>query len=161
MGSSGRKSDPEEPKGALLGEHSNKLSVNSAMFSPSGKYLVTCNMANTLNCYEDAHLKLGGTKKGKQNPTLQPAHVIRHNNNTGRWLTTFMAQWHPEVDIFCVGSMQKPRAIDVFDGASGELLRAIQGDALTAVASRCCFHPSKDKILLVGGNSSGRVTIIR
>ena len=120
-------------------------------------------MANTLNIYQDAHLKFNdaNAKKGKTGIIVTPEHVIRHNNNTGRWLTTFMAQWHPELDIFCVGSMQKPRAIDVFDGASGDLLRAINGEALTSVASRCCFHPTSDKLVLVGGNSSGRVTVIR
>ena len=71
-----------------------------------------------------------------------------------------MATWHPSEDIFCVGSMRRPRALEVFD-ANGELLRAIQGDALTAVASRCCFHPRSDRLTVVGGNSSGRVTVLR
>lgn len=158
FGSSSNKSSATEYKSAFLGEHNNKLSVNSALFSPSGEYLVTVNQASTLNTYKNAHLQPGGKKKGA---IVQPEHVIRHNNNTGRWLTTFIAQWHPEVDIFCVGSMEKPRAMDVFDGATGDHLRAISGDALTAVASRCCFHASTDKLILVGGNSSGRVTVIR
>ena len=149
--------EPTEPKGAFMGEHFNKLSVNSAFFSPSGDYLVTTNMANSLNIYHQAHLELAASKKAK----IQPIHTIRHNNNTGRWLTTFMAQWHPELDIFCVGSMAKPRAMDIFDGATGEHLRAVSGEALTAVASRCSFHASTDKIILVGGNSSGRVTVVR
>ena len=156
-------SEPTEPKGAFLGEHFNKLSVNSAFFSPSGDYLVTTNMANSLNIYHQAHLQVTASAAGKNKggSIVQPEHTIRHNNNTGRWLTTFMAQWHPELDIFCVGSMSKPRAMDIFDGATGDHLRAVQGEALTAVASRCTFHPSTDKIILVGGNSSGRVTVIR
>lgn len=148
--------DPTVPKGALLGEHFNKLSVNSAIFSPSGDYLVTTNQADTLNIYHQAHLSTG---KKNGSSIVQPEHVIRHNNQTGRWLTTFMTSWHPELDIFCVGSLAKPRAMDIFDGATGEHLRAVRGEALTAVASRCCFHVSTDKIILVGGNSSGRVTV--
>lgn len=150
-------------KDALLGQTNNSLSVNSAFFSPSGEYLVATNMSNTLDIYHNAHLQAmeEGPKKKGGGPMIRPRDVIRHNNQTGRWLTTFMAQWHPELDVFCVGSMQKPRAIDVFDGASGDHLRAIQGDALTAVASRCCFHPSAEQIVLIGGNSSGRITVIR
>jgi WD repeat-containing protein 76 len=162
FGSNSNRHDPKEPKGAFLGEHETKKSVNSAFFSPSGSYMVTTTMSDTLNIYKNAHLQAGGeTKKGKKGVLVTPEHVIRHNNQTGRWLTTFMAQWHPARDIFCVGSMQKPRAIDIFDGASGENLRAVEGEALTAVASRCCFHPSTDKLILVGGNSSGRVAVVR
>lgn len=71
-----------------------------------------------------------------------------------------MARWHPSLDYFCVGSMDRPRVVEVFD-AEGDRIRGVSGDSLTAVASRCCFHPSIDQLVLVGGNSSGRVTIIR
>jgi len=118
-------------------------------------------MAHSLNIYHQAHLQVTSTPKQKSTGVARPEHSIRHNNNTGRWLTTFMAQWHPAQDIFCVGSMEQPRGIDIFDGASGNHLRAVQGEAMTAVASRCCFHPSTERLILVGGNSSGRVTVIR
>ena len=70
-----------------------------------------------------------------------------------------MANWYPaQGGIFVVGSMQQPRTIEVF-ASDGELLREIRGDALTAVASRCCFHPNPDRLVVFGGNSSGRVTV--
>lgn len=74
-----------------------------------------------------------------------------------------MAKWHPSMseECFVVGSMQQPRTVEVFGGNGGKLMRGIQGDALTAVVSRCCFHPSADKLIVVGGNSSGRVTVAR
>ncbi|CAB9512984.1 WD repeat-containing protein 76 [Seminavis robusta] len=158
-------SNPFEPKAAYLGEHFNEKSVNSAFFSPSGDYLMTTNMAHTLNIYHKAHLQLttsarssGGEKKEN---LVEPIHMIRHDNHTGRWLATFMAQWHPSLDIFCVGSMAKPRAVDVYDGESGDHMRAIRGETLSSVFSRCCFHPSLEHLILVGGNSSGRVSVIR
>ena len=114
-------------------------------------------MSDTLDIITDAHLVKGTIK--------QPTHRIRHNNKTGRWLSTFMAQWHPskslKEDLFVVGSMQQPRTLQIFDGDRGELVRDINGDALTAVVSRCCFHPSGDKLIVAGGNSSGRVTVAR
>ena len=76
-----------------------------------------------------------------------------------------MARWHPGIsageEIFVVGSMQQPRTVEIFSGSSGKLLSKIRGDALTAVASRCCFHPSADKLIVVGGNSSGRMIVAR
>jgi WD40 repeat protein len=133
-------------------------SVNSAFFSPSGKRIVTTTMSNTLDILEDAHLSPGLITKPKSR--------IRHDNHTGRWLCTFMARWHPSSsalteECFVVGSIQQPRTVEIFSGNSGTLLRAIRGDALTAVASRCCFHPNADRLIVVGGNSSGRVTVAR
>jgi hypothetical protein len=80
--------------------------------------------------------------------------------SSGRWLTTFQAKWHPEMDIFCCGSMNKPRCIEIFDG-QGALLREVTGESLTSVMSRTCFHPSPNRLVMVGGNSSGRVVAIR
>ena len=133
----------------------NSKSINSAFFSPSGKHLLTTTMADTLDIFTDAHTKKGLLSK--------PTHRIRHDNKTGRWLSTFMAQWHPSSnnDIFVVGSMQQPRTMQIFNGNDGKVLRDVRGDALTAVVSRCCFHPSSDQLISAGGNSSGRVTIAR
>ena len=131
-------------------------SVNSAFFSPSGKSLLTTTMANTLDLVSNAHLENDLIKS--------PTHRIRHDNNTGRWLSTFMAQWHPTLtneELFVVGSMARPRRMEFFNGADGNMIRALEGEALTAVVSRCCLHPSTDRLIALGGNSSGRLTIAR
>lgn len=131
-------------------------SINSAYFSPSGKRLLTTTMMDNFDILEDTHLASGLIKKPKTR--------ITHDNRTGRWLSTFMAKWHPSTfsgeEIFVSGSMKKPRTIELF-GGDGSLLREIRGDALTAVASRCCFHPSAEKLIVIGGNSSGRLTVAR
>jgi hypothetical protein len=46
---------------------------------------------------------------------------------------------------------------DISDDA--KILRVFRGDATTAVASRCCFHPNANKPSVAGGSSSGRVTV--
>ena len=132
-------------------------SVNSAYFSPSGQYVVATTMNDKLEILKDFHLAQAEKKKPA---IVQTWKSIAHDNRTGRWLSTFMARFHPTMDIFCCGSMKKPRQMEIFSPSSG-LLRAVRGDALTAVASRCCFHPSTDKLIMIGGNSSGRVTIVR
>ena len=81
-------------------------------------------------------------------------------SSTRAWLSTFMAQWHPSLEIFVCGSMAKPRRMEIFDD-QGKAIRVLQGEALGSAASRCCFHPSEEKIIDVGGNSSGRVTVAR
>jgi WD40 repeat protein len=127
------------------------LSISSAYFSPSGNSLVSTSNANRLDLFNNAHLE-----KGKMKATYS----INHNNQTGRWLSTFMATWHPQLDIFVVGSMNRPRSVEAYD-AQGKQLVEVRGEALGSVMSRCCFHPSTDKIIMVGGNSSGRVVAIR
>ncbi|KAL9178239.1 hypothetical protein ACHAXT_001783 [Thalassiosira profunda] len=139
-----------------LAWQSSGRSINSAYFSPSGKRIITTTQSNRLEILEDAHVASGLIK-------VPSAKSIKHDNQTGRWLSTFMAKWHPgfaDKEIFVVGSMKKPRTIEVW-GDDGKLLRELQGDALSAVASRCCFHPNASEIIVVGGNSSGRVTVSR
>ncbi|KAL7451878.1 hypothetical protein ACHAWC_003651 [Mediolabrus comicus] len=149
-----RKMGDKKPK-PLAWQNAGK-SINSAFFSPSGKRLLTTTMMDHIDILEDAHLSSGLIKAPKTR--------IKHDNRTGRWLSTFMARWHPATfsgeEIFVSGSMKKPRTIEVFRG-DGSLRRELTGDALTAVASRCCFHPSAEKLIVVGGNSSGRLTIAR
>ena len=130
-------------------------SINSAFFSPSGKHLLATTMSDKLEILSQAHQKSGRIKS--------PTKSIRHDNRTGRWLTTFNAQWHPgnTEDLFVVGSMQQPRTIEVFNAESGMIAKAIKGEALTSVMSRCCFHPREDKLIVLGGNSSGRLAIAR
>ena len=127
------------------------LSISSSYFSPSGGSLLSTSFANKIDLVDNAH---------KMKGTMKPTKSIQHNNQTGRWLSTFMPCWHPKQDIFVSGSMKKPRCIEVFDH-KGKLLREVTGDSLTAVASRCCFHPSTEKSILIGGNSSGRVVALR
>jgi WD repeat-containing protein 76 len=134
-----------------IAEHVSSKSINSAFFSPSGKTLLSTTMADSLDIFENPHLSA---------EVLSPSKRISHDNHTGRWLSTFMARWHPSEDIFVVGSMKQPRCIEIFQN-DGVLLRRVDGEALTSVSSRCCFHSRSDRVIAIGGNSSGRVTVVR
>jgi WD40 repeat protein len=134
-----------------IASHSIGLSVSSSFFSPSGNSLLSTSFSNKLDLIGDPDKQKGDIK-----PTVQ----IPHNNQTGRWLSTFMASWHAKQNIFVCGSMKKPRCVELFD-EKGKLLREVSGDSLTAVASRCCFHPSTSRLIVIGGNSSGRLVVIR
>lgn len=134
-----------------IASHTIGLSVSSSFFSPSGDALLSTSFSNNLDLIGDPH---------KQKGDIKPAVQIPHNNQTGRWLSTFMACWHAKHNIFVCGSMKKPRCVEIFD-EKGKLLREVSGDSLTAVASRCCFHPSTSRLTVIGGNSSGRLVVIR
>ncbi|XP_061181580.1 WD repeat-containing protein 76-like [Saccostrea echinata] len=131
-----------------LDEIGHSKNVYSAYFSPiSGKYILTTSLDGTLNVVEC-------TESGK----LGKRKVIRHNNHVGRWLTPFRASWHPSrEDVFVVGSMERPRQIQVYD-SEGKILRNLTDpDSLGSVCSLNAFHPTRN--VLVGGNSSGRLHV--
>jgi len=89
---------------------------------------------------------------------LKPYKSITHNNQTGRWLTTLKAEWHPtRDDIFFVGSMAQPRQIDVYSDQGDHFVMGDGGEYLASVCSIVKCHPTQD--IVVGGNSSGRVHV--
>ncbi|KAL7557277.1 hypothetical protein ACA910_016241 [Epithemia clementina (nom. ined.)] len=166
-----RKGAPSTATAIPLAEYNGIKSINSAYFSTvTGQHVLVTTMNNRLDVLHNFHLASSSTYTNTA-PTKQKSqksclvdhnnYVIQrfpHDNITGRWLCTFMARWHPSVDdLFCVGSMEKPRNVHVYN--TKRQLAAVPG--LTAVVSRCCFHPSTQELILVGGNSSGRVTIVR
>jgi hypothetical protein len=95
--------------------------------------------------------------------------TLRHNNHTGRWLSTFKHAFDPkQPNSFVIGSMDRPRKVEVYDISSQSTgknsiqlqnIHNISGDDLNSVCSRNCFHPTEN--IIVGGNSSGRVYIFR
>ncbi|NXY76740.1 WDR76 protein, partial [Glareola pratincola] len=122
------KSNGNKPVSSLKGH---TKSVASAYFSPvTGSRVVTV-------CADDK---------------------LRHNCNTGRWLTRFRAVWDPkQEDCFVVGSMARPRQIEVFQD-TGKLLHSFYNlDCLSSVCSINVVHPTRN--ILVGGNSSGRLHV--
>ena len=129
-------------------------SVNSANFSPGGDRIVSVTQSNHLRLYVDAHKATGD---------VAPTHSVRHDNKTGRYLAVFHSQWDPKTEhSFVVGSMMKPRQVEVYTTEKGRLRRIMSlqnPEWLGSVQSRCAFHPRNDA--LVCANSSGRVHVFR
>eukprot|EP00076_Gallus_gallus_P025210 XP_015147685.1 WD repeat-containing protein 76 [Gallus gallus] len=124
-------------------------SVASAYFSPvSGRRVVTVCADDRLRVYDTSSLSA----------TAALLSTVRHNNNTGRWLTRFRAVWDPKQEqCFVVGSMARPRQVEVFQD-TGVLLHAFcSPECLGSVCSINAFHPTRN--VLVGGNSSGRLHV--
>ena len=93
---------------------------------------------------------------------------VKHDNHTGRWLSTFRPSFDSkQPNVFLTGSMDRPRRMEVFNvtmdvmtsNVQVKLSKSLEADYLGSVCSRNCFHPSLD--IVVGGNSSGRVHVFR
>jgi len=136
------------PISELLG-HTKSLS--SCLFSP-----ITGNQVVTIST--DDKLRLFNTTQTSK--TIAPQCQIRHNNQTGRWLTPLRASWHPTREgLLVTGSMERPRQIEVWGTSSGSLdmVAKLRGEELGSVCSLVEIHPSRE--VVVGGNSSGRVHV--
>ncbi|XP_036591690.1 WD repeat-containing protein 76 isoform X1 [Trichosurus vulpecula] len=141
------------PKGMkpLISLTEHMKSLASAYFSPvTGNRVVTTCADDNLRVFDTSCLS-------SKVPLLTR---VRHNNNTGRWLTRFRAVWDPkQEDCFIVGSMARPRSIDVFH-ESGELVHAFMDEeCLASVCSINVMHPTQN--ILAGGNSSGRIHVFK
>ncbi|CAH1251323.1 WDR76 [Branchiostoma lanceolatum] len=133
---------------ASLYQHSR--SVSSAYFSPaSGSRILT-------TCFDDRIRVFDSSTIGQQ--TVKPLRELRHNNQTGRWLTPFRAAWVPgRDDLFVTGSMKQPRQIELYNDKSTLLHTYMDPDYLTSICSINAFHPTQH--LLAGANSSGKVHV--
>ncbi|KAM4743976.1 WD repeat-containing protein 76 [Anableps anableps] len=124
------------------------LAITSAYFSP-------CTGNRVLTSCMDNHIRIYDTSSVTTEPCLFKS--ISHDMQTGRWLSKLSAVWDPkQEDCFVVGSMKRPRRVEVFH-ESGQLLHSFMDENLGTVLSVTAFHPTRNALL--GGNSSGRMHV--
>jgi len=71
----------------LLGEHVSRLSVSSASFNHLGQ-VATASYDDTVKIYDFGSLvNLGVGKIPESEDFMEPVATVRHNNQTGRWVT--------------------------------------------------------------------------
>ncbi|XP_051983338.1 WD repeat-containing protein 76-like [Xyrauchen texanus] len=124
-------------------------SISSAFFSPlTGNRVLTTCMDNKIRVFDTSQMV-------DHAPLL---HSISHDMWTGRWLSKLSAVWDPkQEDCFVIGSMARPRQIQVYH-ESCRLLHSFKNEEhLTTVCSITAFHPSRNALL--GGNSTGRLHV--
>lgn len=142
---------------ALLGEHESRLSVSHASWSGGG-HVATSSYDDTIKIYNfpDAGAWEAGHDLGAEE--MVPTHTVRHNNQTGRWVTILKPQWQMRpkdgLQKFVIGNMN--RFVDVF-AADGEQLAQLDGEGITAVPAVAHFHPSMDWV--AGGTASGKLCL--
>ncbi|CAL5874441.1 uncharacterized protein PFLUO_LOCUS8737 [Penicillium psychrofluorescens] len=141
-----------------LAVHENRLSVSHAAFNGAGQ-IATSSYDDTLKIYD---LGAKGISSWAPGHTLaddfRPDTVVKHNCQTGRWVTILRPQWqlNPQSRIqrFCIGNMN--RFVDIYS-ASGDQLAQLGGEGITAVPAVAVFHRSQNWV--VGGTASGKVCL--
>ncbi|XP_068597359.1 WD repeat-containing protein 76 [Brachionichthys hirsutus] len=129
--------------------HGHSLSISSAYFSPcTGNRVLTCCMDDRIRIYDTSAMTT-------DSPLLTS---IRHDMQTGCWLSKLSAVWDPKRDdCFVVGSVSRPRTVQVFH-ENGTVQHAfVDGERLQTVPYVTAVHPTRNALL--GGNASGRVHI--
>ena len=159
---------------ALIGEHESRLSVSHAAFNSAGQ-VATASYDDTIKIH--TFEGMGSWTPGHKisDDAMTPSSIIRHNNQTGRWVTmsvtssldlslnkltdsSLRAQWqlHPPNSIhrFCIGNMN--RFVDIYT-ANGDQLAQLGGGGITAVPAVTQFHPTEQWI--AAGTASGKLCL--
>jgi WD40 repeat protein len=142
---------------ALMGEHESRLSVSHASWSAAG-HIATASYDDTIKIHafdKAGSFKVGHTLDAK---AMKPTSTIKHNNQTGRWVTILKPRWQeaPEDGIqkFVIGNMN--RFVDVYS-SDGEQLAQLSGEGISAVPAVAQFHPTKDWV--AAGTASGKLCL--
>lgn len=139
----------------LIGDHSSRLSVSHASWSAGGQ-IATSSYDDTVKIYNFNNASTW--KEGENINDMEPAHQIRHNNQTGRWVTILKPQWQKRpgdgIQKFVIGNMN--RFADIF-ASDGSQLAQLGGEGITAVPAVAHFHPSMDWV--AGGNAAGKLCL--
>lgn len=143
----------------LVGSDPARLSVSHAAWGAGGQ-IATTSYDDTIRVYDFRDAQKWTPGQTLAEADMRPAHSIRHNNQTGRWVTILKPQWQRHtpaggVHKFVVGNMN--RFVDVYAGATGEQLGQLDGDGITAVPAVAHFHPTHNWV--AGGNASGKLTL--
>ncbi|MCJ1274030.1 hypothetical protein MMC21_001824 [Puttea exsequens] len=141
---------------ALIGEHESRLSVSHAAFNSAGQ-VATSSYDDTVKVH--TFREMGSFAPGRKlGDEMEPSAVVRHNNQTGRWVTILRPQWqlHPpdSVHRFVIGNMN--RFVDIYN-AKGDPLAQLGGEGITAVPAVTQFHPSEQWV--AAGTASGKLCL--
>lgn len=142
---------------ALIGEHDSRLSVSHAAWSAAG-HVATSSYDDTIKIYNFTDSSKWSAGQSVSDKAMQPAHSIRHNNQTGRWVTILKPQWQKQprdgIQRFVIANMN--RFVDIY-AANGTQLAQLGGEGITAVPAVAQFHPTMDWV--AGGNGSGKLSL--
>ncbi|KAK9055152.1 hypothetical protein SSX86_026234 [Deinandra increscens subsp. villosa] len=135
-----RKLGKSKPKSLMV--ITRERAVHSAYFSPSGSSLATTSLDDKI-----------GVLSG---PNYEDEFIINHNNQTGRWLSTFKGVWGWDDSYVFVGNMK--RGVDVISTEQKRLVTTMESPHMTAIPCRFDPHPLNPG-MLAGATSGGQVYI--
>ncbi|XP_031280308.1 DNA damage-binding protein CMR1-like [Pistacia vera] len=109
---------------------------------PAGKYLATTS-------YDDNVGILSGVN-------FEDTSMIHHNNQTGRWLSSFRAAWGWDDSYVFIGNMR--RGVDVISPALRITIKTLESPHMSAIPYRFHAHPYEVG-MLAGATSGGQVYV--
>ena len=74
---------------ALIGEHESRLSVSHAAFNAAGQ-VATASYDDTVKVHTFENMASWPTSKTLSAAEMKPTAIIKHNNQTGRWVTMYV-----------------------------------------------------------------------
>ncbi|XP_072963348.1 DNA damage-binding protein cmr1 [Typha angustifolia] len=117
--------------------------IHSAYFSPSGSCLATTSYDNRVGI-------LTGTNFDDQR-------MIKHNNKTGKWLSSFRAIWGWDDSYLYLGNMK--RAVDIIS-INKLAITSLESEHMTSIPCRFAAHPYKQGSL-ASATAGGKVYLWR
>ncbi|KAK0503322.1 WD40-repeat-containing domain protein [Armillaria luteobubalina] len=148
--------ESKKGKGCLRGEWRHDKSVSSAYWDPRGKSVVSTSYDDTIRLWD---FDTKAFEKPGPFGSSRPFSRIKHNCQTGKWLTILRAQWSPNLDAhphFTIGNMN--HSLDIFSGKGELVARLSDKDRISAVQAVTCSHP-KIVARAASGNASGRCVL--
>lgn len=138
------------------GTYDSRLSVSTVDWNHSND--LVCNSyddtVNIFNLGDDASSWASDYTLSKNK--LHSQHKIKHNCQTGRWVSILKAKWHKfpqdKTEKFVIANMNK--YYDIYD-RNGVQLAHLSDPLMTVVPAVCNFHQTENWI--VGGGASGKV----
>ena len=146
------------------GEYNSRLSVSSVDWN-SNQRLVCNGYDDTIRLFDilnRSNADGGSARKPNlrlpmDGENLTAQHVLKHNCQTGRWLSILKSRWQKEpqdsVQKFAIGNMR--RSINIYSEDGAPIANLAAPDIMTAVPAVVTLHPSRNWVL--GGTSSGKV----
>ncbi|PCH38131.1 WD40 repeat-like protein [Wolfiporia cocos MD-104 SS10] len=143
-------------KGCLRAEWRHGKSVSAAFWDPRGRSIVSTSYDDTLRLWE-----ISGSVMTRNTvfPSSRPFAQLKHDCQTGRWLTVLKAQWSPNPDCyphFTIGNMG--HSLDIFSCKGDLVARLSDRQKITAVQAVTCSHPGIIE-RVASGNASGRCVL--
>ncbi|XP_057968374.1 uncharacterized protein LOC131157922 [Malania oleifera] len=135
-----RNVDAHKPKPLKVVNH--KRAVHSAYFSPSGRFLATTSIGDEI-----------GLLSGD---SFENFSLLKHDNQTGRWISSFRAIWGWDDSSLFIGNMK--RGVDVISSARGKAIMTLQSPHMSAIPCRFDAHPCQVG-MLAGATSGGQLYV--
>ncbi|GAA5904023.1 Cmr1p [Sporobolomyces salmoneus] len=141
---------------AMVVAYPYEKACSSSYFDPSGTRLLSTGYDDLLRVWNIDPFQL--EKQLEVDPTFEPAEIIPHNCQVGRFVTVLRAFWSPLAPSIApphihVGDMR--RALDLYL-PDGTMVKSFSDEAITAVPAVTACHPTLPG-KYYGGSASGKI----